>query len=363
LNEARSDSWIRLKRRIFPRGLSFTREGKIYTGVTLGVGFAAVNTSNNLLFLVLGLMLGLIIVSGILSEMTLRKIKIHRRMPKRVEADLPFAVELTLSNEKRTIASFSVELRDEIEGKPFRRRCYFLRVGPGEGQSISYKCELPRRGQTVFNGTLVTTRFPFGLFEKKRFIALEDSIIVLPGRLPVVTPSRLGTNSFDGASINLLGPGTEFRELREMTLGDDPRKIHWRSSARLGRLLIRENEAEVRGQIEIVLDTLHNGSGGELNPEAEQNIKAAGTIIRDATDQGFSVRLVTCPPAAMEATNKREAVALLEHLALIDTGEAGSYAGPTGRAAGAVLLGPRSKTVGRGYRLRLPTGASVADAR
>ena len=177
--------WIRLKRRIFPRGLSFTREGKVYVTVTFGVGFAAVNTGNNLLFLVLGLMLGLIIVSGVLSEVTLRGIRISRVLPARAEAGVPFSVELAVKNEKRFAASFGVELRDEINGEPFKRRCFFLRVGTGEQRSVAYRCELLRRGRAGFEGTTISTRFPFGLFEKRRFIYLANEILVLPGRLPV----------------------------------------------------------------------------------------------------------------------------------------------------------------------------------
>ncbi len=78
--------------RLWPRKLKFTREGKYFVGVTLGVGFAAVNTGNNLLYLVLGLQLSLIIVSGILSELTLRDLVITRKLPARSEAGRTFLV-------------------------------------------------------------------------------------------------------------------------------------------------------------------------------------------------------------------------------------------------------------------------------
>ena len=103
----------------------------MYVGVTLGVGFAAVNTGNNLLFLVLGMMLGMIIVSGILSEITLRGVTVERTVPDRCTAGVVFPVELALRNRKEYAASFSVELRDEINGHPFKRRCFFLRVAAG----------------------------------------------------------------------------------------------------------------------------------------------------------------------------------------------------------------------------------------
>ena len=77
-----------------PRGLTFTRDGKVFVLISLGVGFAAVNTGNNLLFLVLGMMLGMIIVSGILSEITLRNVTVTRRIPGRVEAGTIFPAQL-----------------------------------------------------------------------------------------------------------------------------------------------------------------------------------------------------------------------------------------------------------------------------
>ena len=64
-----------------PRRLRATREGKYFVGITLGVGFAAVNTGNNLLYLLLGMMLSLIIASGILSEVSLRDLSLTRTPP------------------------------------------------------------------------------------------------------------------------------------------------------------------------------------------------------------------------------------------------------------------------------------------
>src|SRR5260221_6301451 len=63
------------------RTLKFTRLGRWYTALTVGIGLAAINTGNNLLFLVLGLLLASIVVSGILSEQTLRLVRVERRFP------------------------------------------------------------------------------------------------------------------------------------------------------------------------------------------------------------------------------------------------------------------------------------------
>ncbi|MCP4675861.1 MAG: DUF58 domain-containing protein [Deltaproteobacteria bacterium] len=336
---------------IFSRSLSFTREGKIYIVVTLGVGFAAVNTGNNLLFLVLGLMLGLIIVSGILSEVTLRRIDVRRRVAKRVEAGVPFAVELALRNKKRFASSFGVELRDEIDGAPFRRRCFFLRVGKNEERAVAYRCELTKRGRTSVGGTIVSTRFPFGFFEKRRFIKLVDEVVVLPARIEVSIPMPLAREGGGTRSAAILGPGQEYRELRDMIPGDDPRRIHWRSTAKLGMPLIMETDADAQGHIEVVLDAAPSGGDTSAFEQVEQNIRAAGTIIRDMIQLGVSVSLVTSPDVALEAHDQNSAMALLTHLALIDPVAAKSNRPPVGRNSAAVLIGPRAKSRGHAYRI------------
>ena len=68
-----------------PRKLKFTREGKYYLGITLGVGFAAINTGNNLLYLLLGMLLSLIVVSGVMSDLSLRQLTVQRRLPTRAQ--------------------------------------------------------------------------------------------------------------------------------------------------------------------------------------------------------------------------------------------------------------------------------------
>ncbi|MDJ0765442.1 MAG: DUF58 domain-containing protein [Myxococcota bacterium] len=353
--------WLRLKRWMFPRGLTITREGKVYLGITLGVGFAAINTGNNLLFLVLGLLLGLIVVSGIISEITLRSMTIKRHIPRYIEADAPFAVELSLKNDKRYAASFGVELRDEIDGKPFRRRCFFLRVGPGEERKVTYRCVLGKRGRAEFQGTIVSTRFPFGLFEKRRFIALTDDIIVLPSRISISMSHPFSKEDWGTHSAVVPGPGDEFRELRQMGHGDDPRRIHWRATARLGKTYIRETFKDARGFVELVLDAAPVSDAAAAMADVEQRIRAAGTLVQDLTGQGIAVRLVTTGECALTARDHREAISLLVHLALIDPIEAGRAPAPVGTSPVAITIGQRAKSRGRAHQISIPKQGDMTD--
>ncbi len=84
-NQKRSRLRSRLSLMRPPRKLKFTREGKFFVGITLGVGFAAINTANNLLYLLLGMLLALIVVSGVMSEISLRDLTVVRRLPQRAQ--------------------------------------------------------------------------------------------------------------------------------------------------------------------------------------------------------------------------------------------------------------------------------------
>src|SRR5205085_4830212 len=82
------------------RRLTFTRVGRWYTGLTVGIGLAAINTGNNLLFLVLGLLLASIVVSGILSEQSLKSLQVERRLPSGATAGEPALIGLWARNLK-----------------------------------------------------------------------------------------------------------------------------------------------------------------------------------------------------------------------------------------------------------------------
>jgi hypothetical protein len=166
-----------------PRRLRFTREGKIFVGVTIGVGFAAVNTGNNLLYLVLGLLLSLVILSGVLSEIALRGLEFRRRLPRRAYAGTASLIEVEVYNRKRYAPSYSIEVEDRIEGRRTDKRCYFLKVSAGARQTAAYRRVAPVRGVERYLSLRVATRFPFGLFEKWREVDMAEEQVVYPAPL------------------------------------------------------------------------------------------------------------------------------------------------------------------------------------
>lgn len=245
------------------RRARLTREGKAFTAVTVGVGIAALNTGNNLLYLMLGLMLSLFLLSMVLSEIALMKITVARRLPQRAFARTPTLVELILHNEKRRLPSYSLEVEDRAKSEPTDRRCYFLKVAPDGEQTAAYQRVPSGRGVLELAGYRVGTRYPFGLVEKAYIYQDPGELLVYP-ELVRVDPDQLRGLS-DGAEhpVGRIGAGTEVAGLREFRDGDSARAIHWRRSAALAKLVVRERERDASTRVTLVLDNACPKGGGE----------------------------------------------------------------------------------------------------
>src|SRR3954452_19448706 len=137
------------------RRLSFTRLGRWYTGLTIGIGLAAINTGNNLLFLVLGMLLSSIVISGILSEQSLKSVRIERRLPAGASAGLPALIGLVARNGKKRAPSFSLELREK--GGEVAGRGFLVVLGAQQTAEIAYRFTPQRRGLHRFDQLEVAT--------------------------------------------------------------------------------------------------------------------------------------------------------------------------------------------------------------
>lgn len=251
----RPTRWQRLRRRLRPpRRLRFTGDGRIFALLAVGIGFAAVNTGNNLLYLLLGWMLSFIIASGVLSELTLRGLSVERVPPPRIYASEPFLMEVVIENSKVKSASYSVEVEDLAGGQPIDKRCYFLKIPPKRLQRTSYRHTFSRRGLYRLSGYRIATRFPFSLFRKSRDVDAPLEFVVHPARAALPHPP-IQTMNRGESPANRMGRRGEFFGLRERRAGDDHRDIHWRSSARTGRMLVREYEDELAQRVVIAVDT------------------------------------------------------------------------------------------------------------
>ena len=237
-----------------PRKLKFTREGKYYLGITLGVGLAAINTGNNLLYLLLGMLLSLIVVSGVMSDLSLRALSVTRRLPARAQVGRAHLVEIEVFNHKKRIPSYAIEVEDLRAGQPADKRCFFLKISPSSAQVAAYRRTPARRGRDRHVGFRIATRFPFGLFEKSREVTAEGDLIIYPAVDPVRLPAERDGKRDGGAATTARGGGDETLTLRPMRDGDDRRDIYWKKSTLRDQIVLRERARETRPDVDLPLD-------------------------------------------------------------------------------------------------------------
>ena len=302
------------------RRLKFTREGKFFVGITLGVGFAALNTANNLLYLLLGMLLALIVVSGVMSELSLRDLTVVRRLPLRAQVGRPHLVEIEVFNHKKRIPSYAIEVEDLRAGQPADKRCFFLKISPKSAQVAAYRRTPMRRGRDVHVGFRIATRFPFGLFEKSREVPADGELVIYPAVDPIpLPPSAVGRLSGTDQSLGR-GAGEDFIGLKTLREGEDPRDVHWRKTAALGQLVARERAREARPNITIQLDVHKPDGGGEDWDNAfERRIRDVASRAVAHLKRGDAVTLRTSAAALARADRNAGADPLLRFLALLES--------------------------------------------
>lgn len=270
-----------------PRRLRFTRTGGLFTFGVIALGFATMNTGNNLLYLLLGALLGLIVVSGWLSEQAVRNLRIVRRAARGVARE-PLVLSYEITNAKRRLPSLALEIREE--GAPITA---FLPIVPA-GKTAVARTEVifKRRGVYKLHSFIVGTSFPFGLFFKERDVAFAGTVVVWPRtdrllREVLRAGMRVRRAGLAQTSSSAGGRG-EYRSLRPYQLGDDPRDVHWRTSARYPEPVVREYERDAAETLWIALDL---AAGDE--EAGEVAIETAASLAARSLARGERVALVS----------------------------------------------------------------------
>jgi uncharacterized protein (DUF58 family) len=342
---APKNAWEKFLQRLRPpRRLKFTREGKYFLGITLGVGFAAINTGNNLLYLLLGMLLSLIVLSGVMSELSLRDLNVVRRLPTRAQVGRAHLVEIEVFNRKKRIPSYAIEVEDLRAGQPADKRCFFLKISPNSAQVAAYRRSPQRRGRDSHVGFRIATRFPFGLFEKSREVPCEGELIIYPAVDALRLRSDEGGRRLGGTGFSGRGSGDEVFGLRPMREGDDPRDIYWRKSTLLDQLVLRERARETRPDIELVLEVRRPPqSADDWGVQFERRIRDVASRAVAHLKRGDGVTIAATSGDRVRADRSVGADRLLRFLALVEAVDApitSSAPPPTAAAAPPPALSP-----------------------
>jgi uncharacterized protein (DUF58 family) len=236
---------------------SLTREGIVYlTGVFVLV-LAAVNTGNNLLFMILGCCLAAILISGVLSRSVLTGIELKFDLPEHIFAEQPVLAELELRNDKPLLPSFSLRVIGENkEGKAqvLGSPVFFPYIPWSSAARQKVELRFPRRGVYRQDAFGIRTRFPFGFFEKTRRVDSAIEIVVYPRVEPTAQFFEVLPLLSGEMASQFRGRGHELHSLREYLRTDSARFVDWKVSARSGQLMVREFAREDERRVMLVLD-------------------------------------------------------------------------------------------------------------
>lgn len=281
-------------RRLFRhRRTSVTSEGAQFLLFTLAIGVAAINTGNNLFYLLFAMMLSLILLSGIAAEHCLRRLAFHRYLPHQLIVNEPTSITLVVRNRKTWLPSFSLKLFDISDGHEMGRGLEIPQLLPGTSRLVSYSFNPARRGRLQLDGVCVGTEFPFGFFKKQTFYPLEEAAIVCPEIKPIDEGLLRGLlTAGPERSAHRRGYGNDLYNLRLYQAGDDSRKIHWPTTARTAQLTVRETEAEDQRRATVYLPTVAPVSHDAL---FEQAVSLTASLVHHLAQQGYILQLFVGP--------------------------------------------------------------------
>jgi uncharacterized protein (DUF58 family) len=254
-----------------------TREGIIYLAAVFILVLAAVNTGNNLLFLVLACSLAGILISGVLSRVVLTGTSLKLDLPEHIFAEQPILAELELRNEKPVWPSFSLRVvgesaKDQKDSEEetgiLTRPVFFPYLARNSAAAQKVELRFAHRGVYRQDAFGIRTRFPFGFFEKTRRVTSDISITVYPRVEPTDQFYEILPLLSGEIASYFRGRGHELHSLRAYQSTDSARFVDWKVSAKTGRLMVREFAREDERRLMLVLDPFIGPSDSAANPSS-----------------------------------------------------------------------------------------------
>lgn len=262
---SRASRW--LVRLLWPnQKLRVTREGIVYMGVWVVLLLTGLWQQINLILLIAGLAAGPVVGSIWSSATMLRRVRVVRRPPPYAFAGNPLAIDYVLDNDRRHQAALALVLSDELTPVDrsvsgvggFYPHAFFPRVAGRSQAKVRWEGVVPRRGRYRFRTFDLVTRSPFGLLERRVSAGEAATITVYPavGQLSRRWQQvhRESTETRRGARHDRSVQQQEYHGLRDYRSGDSPKWVHWRTSARLGQLMVKEFEQQHEQDLAILLD-------------------------------------------------------------------------------------------------------------
>ncbi len=300
------------------RTLQLTREGLGFIMILIGVGLGAINTGNNLLYLILAMCCSFIVVSGILSEMSLKKLSVKGEAPAYLYAREPGSLKLKLSNHKKWEPSYSIHIKPTQSRQPFtlEPEPYFFFIPSGSTIEKPVILTAQKRGHFKIATCRLATRFPFGFFYKTKTIPLQLETVVFPAIHPVKPPDQSETG-IEGEGI-VQPKGEELHAVREFQPGDSLNSVHWKSSAKTGNLRVKEFQSHNLQSYTIFLALKNPTTNQPIQEEdLEERVSDVASLVYHLIQRGHEVSLKTEETQTAYGSSEAHLLDLMYTLAFI----------------------------------------------
>jgi uncharacterized protein (DUF58 family) len=232
-----------------------TRAGLLFTFAILVVGFGAVISANNLLFLITAAMLATLLVSGLVSRLCLAALELDFLVPEHVSARRTVPGKLFVRNQKWFMPSFSIRvegIRDPAS--PTLKSVYFPLIAGGATLEETVEVRFPKRGAYRQNSFAFSTSSPFGFLEKSARVTLRREMLIYPSIDAQPGFDDLLTGIAGEIETHYRGLGKDFYRIRPYEAFESARHVDWKASAHTGALQVREFAREQEQTVEIFLD-------------------------------------------------------------------------------------------------------------
>lgn len=322
-----------------------TSAGIMYVVILIVLFLGALLGRSNMLMLVFGLLAGPFILNGQMTLGILRRLSVQRKLPEYATVDEIFSVTLGLSNKKRFLSSWMVVAEDSVQnpGEQMQPAVLFSCVPARANRETAYEIRPARRGIYEFGPVRVLSRFPLGLMERSFEMGAVEQLIVYPriGRLKPRWRQSVdfGDSVAEGVLARVGSGDDEFQCLREYRGGDNPRDIHWRTTARRSQLMVREYQHKRRHDLSIVVDLwvpVRAKPADLVRVEMAVSFAASVCVDQMQSAADSDVALVVCGRATRRASGSaggRSIGLLLEELALAQAGSSIELPGALRQAA------------------------------
>lgn len=289
-----------------------TRIGTAYLIFTVVIGFSALNTGNNPLYIALAFMLGCLLLSGMASKSGLRHLDFEMIDLHEAWAGKPATARVRIANRSRIWNVRDVILVSDELSAPV-----FVPVIAGRSTvEVNATFLFRRRGRVVLKTIDFYTRYPFGFFLKKRRVPITGEVVVFPRLIdPHETRDRFLAFAGEHSPTNRIGQGSEVHSFRDYARGDSLRSVYWRKSASLGRWIVRQTEMDSAHAVHVVLDPYKPLAVSD--DEFEEMISSAATFIDEALKEGADV-VLTLPRNVVRVQQGEAATPLFRALALVE---------------------------------------------